>query len=186
MLQFSRSSCLIGDEKKKEGMNDLCLPNIQILFISIVFQNTINIHLYKIFIIYHTPTNILPKEVPYAFKNSMSHRVLQFALLIALSCVLHRFKSQDIHRNEFYSVIPQFQPLNQINHNCWNTTQTIPYYNDPSAGSPTETLLRLHLPLNDKIYTTSPRYSNVSENPKCSPDHSIGRCDGRCVQRAGT
>ena len=27
--------------------------------------------------------------------------------------------------------------------------------NDPSAGSPTETLLRLHLPLNDKIYTTS-------------------------------
>ena len=102
MLQFSRSSCLIGDEKKKEGLNDLCLPNIQILFISIVFQNTINIHLYKIFIIYHTPTNILPKEVPYAFKNSMSHRVLQFALLIALSCVLHRFKSQDIHRNEFY------------------------------------------------------------------------------------
>ena len=164
----------------------MCLPNIQILFISIVFQNTINIHLYKIFIIYHTPTNILPKEVPYAFKNSMSHRVLQFALLIALSCVLHRFKSQDIHRNEFYSVIPQFQPLNQINQNCWNTTQTIPYYNDPSAGSPTETLLRLHLPLNDKIYTTSPRYSNVSENPKCSPDHSIGRCDGRCVQRAGT
>ena len=164
----------------------MSLPNIQILFISIVFQNTINIHLYKIFIIYHTPTNILPKEVPYAFKNSMSHRVLQFALLIALSCVLHRFKSQDIHRNEFYSVIPQFQPLNQINQNCWNTTQTIPYYNDPSAGSPTETLLRLHLPLNDKIYTTSPRYSNVSENPKCSPDHSIGRCDGRCVQRAGT
>lgn len=167
-------------------MNDLLLPNIQILFISIVLKNTINIHLYKIFIIYHTPTNILPKEVPYAFKNSMSHRVLQFALLIALSCVLHRFKSQDIHRNEFYSVIPQFQPLNQINQNCWNTTQTIPYYNDPSAGSPTETLLRLHLPLNDKIYTTSPRYSNVSENPKCSPDHSIGRCDGRCVQRAGT
>lgn len=29
--------------------------------------------------------------------------------------------------------------------------------NDPSAGSPTETLLRLHLPLNDKIYTTSPK-----------------------------
>lgn len=149
-------------------------------------KNTINIHPNTVFIIYHTPTNILPKEVPYAFKNSMSHRVLQFALLIALSCVLHRFKSQDIHRNEFYLVIPQFPTFSQINQNCCNTTQTIPYYNDPSAGSPTETLLRLHLPLNDKIYTTSPRYSNVSENPKCSPDHSIGRCDGRCVQRAGT
>ena len=27
--------------------------------------------------------------------------------------------------------------------------------NDPSAGSPTETLLRLHLPLNDEVCTTS-------------------------------
>ena len=27
--------------------------------------------------------------------------------------------------------------------------------NDPSAGSPTETLLRLLLPLSDKIYATS-------------------------------
>lgn len=35
------------------------------------------------------------------------------------------------------------------------TSQTLS--NDPSAGSPTETLLRLHLPLNDKIYTTSPK-----------------------------
>lgn len=41
----------------------------------------------------------------------------------------------------------------------WNNQQaTTPYgdtNNDPSAGSPTETLLRLHLPLNGKIYTTS-------------------------------
>lgn len=69
-----------------------------------IVETIINIHLSlrsKIFINDHTPTNILPKEVPFAFKNSMSHRVLQFALLIALSCVLHRFKSQDIHRNEF-------------------------------------------------------------------------------------
>ncbi len=26
------------------------------------------------------------------------------------------------------------------------------YVNDPSAGSPTETLLRLHLPLSDEVY----------------------------------
>ena len=32
---------------------------------------------------------------------------------------------------------------------------TTKHDNDPSAGSPTETLLRLHLPLDDKIYTTS-------------------------------
>ena len=61
--------------------------------------------------------------------------------------------------------------------------------NDPSAGSPTETLLRLHLPLNDKVWTSSRDKSPIKEthhNPEASPDHSIGRCDGRCVQRAGT
>ena len=72
----------------------------------------------------------------------------------------------------------------------WTSQPTIYIQNDPSAGSPTETLLRLHLPLNDKIYTTSLMLKDLlqptSQNPKCSPDHSIGRCDGRCVQRAGT
>ena len=62
--------------------------------------------------------------------------------------------------------------------------------NDPSAGSPTETLLRLHLPLNDKVKITSrdrsPREEALDHDPRVSPDHSIGRCDGRCVQRAGT
>ena len=61
--------------------------------------------------------------------------------------------------------------------------------NDPSAGSPTETLLRLHLPLNDKVWTSSHCQVPIKEpniNPESSPDHSIGRCDGRCVQRAGT
>ena len=62
--------------------------------------------------------------------------------------------------------------------------------NDPSAGSPTETLLRLHLPLNDKVKITSrgrrPREEAFDHDPRVSPDHSIGRCDGRCVQRAGT
>ncbi|KAI8531993.1 hypothetical protein RHMOL_Rhmol11G0178400 [Rhododendron molle] len=60
--------------------------------------------------------------------------------------------------------------------------------NDPSASSPTETLLRLLLPLNDKIQWTSCDVAS-SEPPRrrdlnTSPDHSIGRSDGRCVQRA--
>ena len=60
--------------------------------------------------------------------------------------------------------------------------------NDPSAGSPTETLLRLLLPLNDKVRMTSlHRNRNRHDGgPKGSPEHSIGRSDGRCVQRAGT
>ena len=61
--------------------------------------------------------------------------------------------------------------------------------NDPSAGSPTETLLRLHLPLNVKVCSISSVKVLIKvliQNPKVSPEHSIGRCDGRCVQRAGT
>ena len=60
--------------------------------------------------------------------------------------------------------------------------------NDPSAGSPTETLLRLLLPLDDKVRETFPRKAEnrQCESPNSSPDHPIGRSDGRCVQRAGT
>ena len=61
--------------------------------------------------------------------------------------------------------------------------------NDPSAGSPTETLLRLLLPLSDKVYENfhgSTKQAEHCNNPNQSPDHSIGRSDGRCVQRAGT
>jgi len=45
-------------------------------------------------------------------------------------------------------------------------------------------LLRLLLPLSDKVYLTS--FSGLTRSPESSPDHSIGRSDGRCVQRAGT
>ena len=59
--------------------------------------------------------------------------------------------------------------------------------NDPSAGSPTETLLRLLLPLDDKVHSTlHPSVRGHKGTPKYSPDHPIGRSDGRCVQRAGT
>ncbi|KAI3480451.1 hypothetical protein L1887_57406 [Cichorium endivia] len=59
------------------------------------------------------------------------------------------------------------------------------------AGSPTETLLRLLLPLNDKVQWNSRdvrrrRNRPRRRDPNTSPDHSIGRSDGRCVQRAGT
>ena len=61
--------------------------------------------------------------------------------------------------------------------------------NDPSAGSPTETLLRLLLPLNDQVWESSRHKKGVnlsSVNPNTSLNHSIGSSDGRCVQRAGT
>ena len=36
-------------------------------------------------------------EVQHAFKDSMIHGILQFALRIAFRCVLHRCENQDIH-----------------------------------------------------------------------------------------
>jgi hypothetical protein len=36
------------------------------------------------------------------------------------------------------------------------------YSNDPSAGSPTETLLRLLLPLNDQVRSSSHNQSSVA------------------------
>lgn len=62
--------------------------------------------------------------------------------------------------------------------------------NDPSAGSPTDTVLRLLHPLDDKAHDTSSR-SAIRSTSDCRspcnlPDHPIGWSDGRCVQRAGT
>ena len=70
--------------------------------------------------------------------------------------------------------------------------ETLEYFsNDPSAGSPTETLLRLLLPLNDQVrlsfqHAAATVASHSGANPRASLNHSIGSSDGRCVQRAGT
>ena len=61
--------------------------------------------------------------------------------------------------------------------------------NDPSAGSPTETLLRLLLPLNTTVWSSSRRPGRATRqahSPRTSLKCSIGSSDGRCVQRAGT
>ena len=57
--------------------------------------------------------------------------------------------------------------------------------NDPSAGSPTETLLRLLLPLSDMVYLIF-RAGKPAQSKRFTGPLEIGRSDGRCVQRAGT
>jgi len=49
-------------------------------------------------------------------------------------------------------------------------------------------LLRLLLPLSNKVQKTFQDTSCFQQvhGPNNSPDCSIGRSDGRCVQRAGT
>ena len=91
---------------------------------------------------------------------------------------------REINLTQQYILI--FQDVN-IRHNILLIDE-LSVDNDPSAGSPTETLLRLLLPLDDKVRETFPRKAEnrLSESPNSSPDHPIGRSDGRCVQRAGT
>lgn len=54
-------------------------------------------------IIIDTQTDLPPGKqgAQLAFENSMTHVLLQFALRIAFSCVLHRCGSLDIPRHEF-------------------------------------------------------------------------------------
>jgi hypothetical protein len=58
--------------------------------------------------------------------------------------------------------------------------------NDPSAGSPTETLLRLLLPLSVVVYLISRMSTKNTQSKRFTGTLEIGRSDGRCVQRAGT
>jgi hypothetical protein len=79
------------------------------------------------------------------------------------------------------------QRLTKVNH----TTNIGIYFsgNDPSAGSPTDTLLRLLLPLNNQVWRSLVSLKTLRPPclpPKASLNHSIGSSDGRCVQRAGT
>ena len=101
------------------------------------------------------------------------------------SCCMPSFASSDI----FGMQLPRSSLL--LESNTWLRFRFVCFIvNDPSAGSPTETLLRLLLPLNVKAYSTLPIYESGCPDkqaaPKSSPERSIGRSDGRCVQRAGT
>ena len=146
--------------------------------------------------------------MPHAFKDLLILETPQFILNIAVRYVLHHYSSQDIHHckiledNEiseesfvkcrkkgFEKTIFKTSPVPvaldaKIMIGLFGTMRA----NDPSAGSPTETLLRLLLPLNVKVYSTFRKECRNCKprSPKYSPEHSIGRSDGRCVQRAGT
>ena len=136
-----------------------------------------------------------------AFKDLMIHGILQFTLLIAFCCVLHRCQNQEIRCWKFYLLIKVIKirlkttnywitkclkwslgrrrstlPKQLSNYNKgWREERSThprrvckPYLlsNDPSAGSPTETLLRLLLPLNDQVWQTSQPRVVVANIPR--------------------
>ena len=83
------------------------------------------------------------------------HRLLQFTMHNTLHCNIHWKSNQYIHHWIWYSNILCYFSFMKY----WNSillTWIAKYYewneNDPSAGSPTETLLRLLLPLSNKVH----------------------------------
>ncbi|KAG6414460.1 hypothetical protein SASPL_127185 [Salvia splendens] len=100
-----------------------------------------------------------------AFKDSMVHGILQFTPSIAFRYVLHRCESRDIRcRESQHGVTRGSTPAGETSAG-WGSPPShaagvkhvfavcfAGIDNDPSAGSPTETLLRLLLPLNDKLF----------------------------------
>ena len=135
----------------------------------------------------HTETSILAwTSVRYVRKSDDSWFCNSHCISHSC-CVLHRYGSQDIHRWKFsyYSTIYLFifflymlqikiSLSKNFNFIIFSLFVVQIFVNDPSAGSPTETLLRLLLPLGDMVYLS------FSMSPKGSPDHpvSVGATGG--------
>ena len=140
-----------------------------------------------------TPACSRPKpRAPCAFEDSMVHVGLQFTTHIAFRGVLHRPGSQGIHRrklcslpNEIASRWQRERARARARARRGHANGVKPPSNDPSAGSPTETLLRLLHHLGDRVQPVSRRPRRAAV-PLASPGRPICRSDGRCVQRAGT
>jgi len=122
-----------------------------------------------------------------AFKDSMIHWILQFTLLIAFRCVLHRCQNQEIRCWKFCLNLLKLRRKDAVfeglrgrspserqgrprsNKLCsqrvGGRARRPSLGNDPSAGSPTETLLRLLLPLNDRVWPTFRPWVVVADLP---------------------
>ncbi|WZY94018.1 hypothetical protein YC2023_066347 [Brassica napus] len=117
-----------------------------------------------------------------AFKDSMVHGILQFTPSIAFCYVLHRWESRDIHCQEGLVISGSY---------AYDPTKTEVLGMDEritteSAGTirnrPTESDVSSFSGRSVSRMVNHPRH----RDPNTSPDHSIGRSDGQCVQRAGT
>lgn len=113
----------------------------------------------------NTQTSILLKEVQYAFKDSMTHRdAIRITYRISL-------RSSSFQKPRYPSpiVIMVGQPTSTLlfyqPHDRHEANLLI-IKNDPSAGSPTETLLRLLLPLDSQVRPSSQRSARAVGRPR--------------------
>ena len=136
-----------------------------------------------------------------AFKVLVLRLIVQCIRVIACRRVLHRLGSQDIHCYELFAA-----RSGAVWHPPRGTLRGAPpeprpwagrvgaapvartnFRNDPAAGSPTATLLRLLLPLLVEYGSTSRARPGVALARSVDLYQTdIGNNDGRCVQMAGT
>ncbi|WZY99994.1 hypothetical protein YC2023_072323 [Brassica napus] len=109
-----------------------------------------------------------------AFKDSMVHGILQFTPSIAFRYVLHRCESRDIRCRESYA---------------YNPTKTEVLAKDERITTESAGTVR-NRPTESDVSSFSGRSVSRMANhprrrdPNTSPDHSIGRSDGRGVLKA--
>ncbi|WZZ15279.1 hypothetical protein YC2023_108368 [Brassica napus] len=109
-----------------------------------------------------------------AFKDSMVHGILQFTPSIAFRYVLHRCESRDIRCRESYAYDPTKTEVlakdERITTESAGTVRNRPTESDVSSFSGRSVSRTANHPRR--------------RNPNTSPDHSIGRSDGRGVLKA--
>ena len=87
-------------------------------------------------------------------------RVISVIILSLLFFDKKRRQKSKLHTRKFIGCVWEGEDTNSSKKDALVPSKTIHsvgwiIFNDPSAGSPTETLLRLLLPLNDKVQRTS-------------------------------
>ena len=92
-------------------------------------------------------------------QESLVRGIMRFTVFITLRCALHRCSSRGIHRWQHriwrHALMPNLQQWLPGANASWRTLVRQHLRNDPFAGSPTKTLLRLLLPLSNKIHRIS-------------------------------
>jgi hypothetical protein len=120
---------------------------------------------------------VLAHLVQYAFKDSMTHRsckshyISHFAAFFidarakrSIVKSLYDFAHILTSRKYHPGLLPGLMSKSDATPREQHQTGTR-FVNDPSAGSPTETLLRLLLPLNDQVCPTSPGRNALRRTP---------------------
>ncbi|WZZ15124.1 hypothetical protein YC2023_108213 [Brassica napus] len=132
-----------------------------------------------------------------AFKDLMVHGILQFTPSIAFCYVLHRCESRDtVVESRFRLYIAALLPNKHRLRVAYDPTKTEVLGMDEHITTESAGIVRNRPTESDATESDVSSFSGRSvsraanhprrRDPNTSPDHSIGRSDGRCVQRAGT